>query len=249
MQKQKLEGLSQYKRFYAFGCSYTNYRWPTWADIIGQQMPYYENWGKLAAGNQFIFNSVVECNQSNGFNKDDLIIVMWSSIHREDRYVNNYWETTAFEQLESVYGVQWMRKYGIETRGNLIRDLAYIKSIQYLLDSTGCDYVFLNGVFLTVPKGADPGQVDLANATDVIEMYRDVLDSIKPSLWVETDHNKRPNFNDRHPSPMESANYIKKYIDIDLHGEFVEYWERQVRAIKEKNVLPVPWIRNTSIRL
>ena len=43
MQIQYLD-KKKYKRFFAFGCSYTEYFWPTWPDIIGQEIPYYENW-------------------------------------------------------------------------------------------------------------------------------------------------------------------------------------------------------------
>ena len=49
----------KYKRFFAFGCSFTNYYWPTWADIIGQDSNFYENWAQPGAGNHFIFNSIM----------------------------------------------------------------------------------------------------------------------------------------------------------------------------------------------
>jgi hypothetical protein len=31
------------KRLYTFGCSFTKYKWPTWADFIGNQFEIYEN--------------------------------------------------------------------------------------------------------------------------------------------------------------------------------------------------------------
>ena len=35
-----------YNRLFTFGCSYTRYNWPTWADIIADdlQIPF-QNWG------------------------------------------------------------------------------------------------------------------------------------------------------------------------------------------------------------
>ena len=48
------------KRLFAFGCSFTGYGWPTWADIIGQSFDYYENWGKSGIGNYLISSRVVE---------------------------------------------------------------------------------------------------------------------------------------------------------------------------------------------
>lgn len=133
----------QYKRFFAFGCSFTNYVWPTWADIIAQDIPFYENWGHQAAGNEFIFNSVIEADIRHKFTKDDLIIIMWSSTSREDRYVNNQWKHATIDQQADVYGSQWVRKFSTDTRTHLIHDYAYIKSIQDLLDSKDCTWVNL----------------------------------------------------------------------------------------------------------
>jgi hypothetical protein len=70
--------------FFAFGCSFTNYSWPTWADMIGKEFESYENWGKSGGGNQFIFNSLMECVVKNKISKDDTVIIMWTNISRED---------------------------------------------------------------------------------------------------------------------------------------------------------------------
>jgi hypothetical protein len=39
-----------------------------------------------------------------------------------------------------TYGTDWFNKYGTDIRSFLIRDLAYIKSIQIFLDSCQCDW-------------------------------------------------------------------------------------------------------------
>lgn len=132
--------LTKYKRFFAFGCSFTDYHWPTWADIIGRQIPYYENWGRISAGNQFIFNSIIECDARYHFNKDDLVIVMWSSIEREDRYINHDWFLASHIERDRLYGPDWVKKFGNEIRGLLIRDLAVIRAAQQLLKSRNCDW-------------------------------------------------------------------------------------------------------------
>jgi hypothetical protein len=132
--------LNKYKRFFAFGCSFTNYHWPTWAEIIGRQIPHYENWGRGSAGNQFIFNSVIECDAKYHFNKDDLVIIMWTSIEREDRYLNNDWHLASHIQRNQVYGKSWNKKFGKEIRGLLIRDLASIRAVQQLLQFRNCDW-------------------------------------------------------------------------------------------------------------
>ena len=51
-----LTEFKKYKRVFAFGCSFTCYRWPTWADLIGKQCEgaEFRNYGKSGAGNLFI---------------------------------------------------------------------------------------------------------------------------------------------------------------------------------------------------
>jgi len=76
-----------------------------------------------------------------------------------------------------------------------------------------------------------------------------VLDIIKPSLYDDIKNTKRPNFNDMHPTPIEATSYIKKHLDIDLHSEFVDYWEKIVWNIELKNTLPVTYHRPEIYRL
>ena len=76
------------KRIFAFGCSMTRYRWPTWADIYASdKTTQFYNYAHSGAGNQFIANQIVETCKRFNWNDDDLILIMWSSITREDRYV------------------------------------------------------------------------------------------------------------------------------------------------------------------
>jgi hypothetical protein len=138
----KIQNLDpkRYKRFFAFGCSFTSYYWPSWADIIGQDIPIYENWAERGAGNHFIFNSVMEAHARHNFTKDDLVIVMWSTKEREDRYYINKWLHDTTKTQEKTYGKDWFKKFGTDVKSFLIRDLAYIKSIQTFLDSCECDW-------------------------------------------------------------------------------------------------------------
>lgn len=80
--------FTKYKRFFAFGCSFTNYRWPTWADLISQAIPNatYYNLGKSGAGQEYICATVMEAIKEYDINSEtDLVVIMWSTFFREDR--------------------------------------------------------------------------------------------------------------------------------------------------------------------
>jgi hypothetical protein len=131
---------SKYKRCFAFGCSFTKFHWPTWADIIGQDIPTYQNWGEIGAGNQFIFNSIIEADARFNFNRDDLVLIMWAAKEREDRYCNNYWQHDNIHSQQKTYGIDWVNQFALDTKGYLVRDLATIKAAHLFLDNTNCDW-------------------------------------------------------------------------------------------------------------
>ena len=138
-------------RLFTFGCSFTQYLWPTWADILGKGFAHYENWGKAGGGNQYIFNSLIECHLQNQLTADDTVIIMWTSTDREDRYINGVWQTPGSigNQIsktlgnQSFYDKSFISKYYNE-RGSLLRDLNSIKATKDLLDFWGVQYKFLS---------------------------------------------------------------------------------------------------------
>ena len=72
------------KRFFAFGCSYTNWSpYPTWADFIGINFEEYYNYGKPGACNTYIANSFIEANNEYQFNNEtDTIFIAMSGFGR-----------------------------------------------------------------------------------------------------------------------------------------------------------------------
>ena len=71
------------KRFFAFGCSYTNWPHPTWADFIGINFEEYYNYGKAGACNTYIANSFIEANNEYQFNNEtDIIFIAMSGFGR-----------------------------------------------------------------------------------------------------------------------------------------------------------------------
>ena len=72
------------KRLFAFGCSFTNYAWPSYADFLGYAFDKYENWGFPGFGNRAIAERVAECHAKNSLCKEDTVLVQWTSHTRND---------------------------------------------------------------------------------------------------------------------------------------------------------------------
>lgn len=229
---------SKYKRFFAFGCSFTNYKWATWADIIGHDIEFYENWGKPGGGNHFIFNSVIEANARHNFKKGDLVIVFWSTKEREDRYLNNKWLHDTVSTIENTYGKEWVSKFYLDTRSQLIRDLGYMSAVQTILNSSKSDwgnlvwYEFFNSAQLrdTLSKKSTDKQAmlkmwreiskdvytggavsEVFDDRDVIKLYQSVFENISGVYkWFEAENIKNRSVpdNDNHPTPTEALMFL-----------------------------------------
>lgn len=227
----------KYKRFFAFGCSNTSYNWLTWADIIGNDIEFYENWAAQGAGNYFIFNSVIEADARYNFNKDDLVIVSWSTKEREDRYRNNAWLHDTPVTVEKTYGKEWVKKFALDFRGYLIRDLSFIKAIQTILINKDCDWANLSWNELigdskmqgVVNSSSDKESLlklwreaceevyngnqirDFFEHKDVIKVYQDVFTNISGVYrWFESDCivNQVATRSDGHARPLEALAFL-----------------------------------------
>jgi hypothetical protein len=221
-------------RFFAFGCSFTaSHDRPTWADIIGREFDFYENYARGGSGNQYIFNQLIECNTRRKFTPDDTVIIMWTSITREDRYVKNLqgWHGQGNIFWSQEYPQEWIKKFACE-RGYLIRDLATITAARDLLKHWGVKYKFL----AMMPIGTGEHKEKASGDQDVFDLYKDTLAEIKPSVFEvifnsENWNKKHSDFlyvengiRDPHPDPKESLEYVQKVIpEIALSQSTIDY--------------------------
>jgi hypothetical protein len=193
-------------RLFAFGCSFTNYRWSTWADCLAPEFDYFENWGQSGGGNHYIFNSVMECDQRHHFGPDDTVVVCWTSFTRDDRYVDGRWHTPGNMFSTPIYNTEYLKTH-IDERGYLIRDLAFIKAVKTLLESrSGVNWRFLSMVELMARPSPDD---DVSLHRDAMRLYSDVLDTIAPGYDKTVFAGNWPKPGpDPHPTPDEHLAYL-----------------------------------------
>ncbi len=137
------------KRFFAFGCSYTSYSWPTWADLTGIDYEFSRNWGLSGIGNKAIAERVSEANARYEFGPDDVVIVQWSSHLRNDWWHmysmperHSGWKTAGsiFNYInERLYDKKWVDTFFFEP-AYFMHTLNHISLTQGLLESTGCKW-------------------------------------------------------------------------------------------------------------
>ena len=190
-------------RVFAFGCSLTQYFYPTWADVlihhyVEEGATVGENWGRSGAGNQYISTRLWEANTEHKFNKDDIILLQWSSFFREDRYhmgagwhtpgnfnanntndeafvVNNYRYENSWDYADPIWAT--------------MRDCALISSTHKALENIGCNVIStgfreptegwneLSKEFNTKNK-----YLELEDCRAILEKYKDDIKTTCPPI-------------------------------------------------------------------
>lgn len=239
-------------RLFTFGCSFTQYKWPTWADILGKEFEFFENWGAAGAGNVYISNTVVQANIKHSFTKDDTVIIMWTNMMREDRYLHSGWVGPGNIYTQETYDDDFVKKY-VTIRGCYVRDMAQIYLIEQLLEKIGCKYHFLSMVDVNNPMQYTTNE-QYDEIDDILIFYKSTIDKFKPSVhktmykynWKSLSGIK----NDTHPLPFYHFLYLRKVlpeyhisdetitwvtkIDEDTRTGTITGWDSSLHVPKEK---------------
>lgn len=194
-------------RIIVFGCSYSRYYWPTWADIMRWSNPDIEviNFGLFGIGNQRIFWRMNECLVKDFFDIDDQIVTVWSSWHREDRLLANGWTWGNIFNSDH-YSEHYIEKYWNEDF-DIIKNLNAITAANALFD------ISHNGTMLHVgaKERYDGCKVpELLNYESRLSNYQHYVDRL-PQL---VGFNRNSAFNgrayDKHPDVLCHYDYYKR---------------------------------------
>jgi hypothetical protein len=208
----------KFKRVFAFGCSFTRDKWPTWADILRQELLHTEfyNFGRSGAGNLMTSCRIVEASKHFKFNEEDLVLIMWSTFCREDRWAKGNWIHPGNIFTQDTYDNEFVKKFA-DPNGYLIRDAAIIDMSLTYLETLSATAIALPSVPIT-------HQMDLEDSTfkKIKETYDPVFNRMPLSMvdlelngvWeygheYYSDHYKNI-FKDYHPSPLRYFRYLEK---------------------------------------
>jgi hypothetical protein len=228
--------FKKYKRFFTFGCSFTEFRWPTWADIISKEMPDAEfyNFGRSGAGNLLIHLRLMEADARFKFCETDLVMVMFTSYTREDRWVelHNGWYTPGNIYCGSNYPEAWKKEFTDE-RGFMIRDAAIIHStVNFLENSPATTHAFLSNYFLTEK---DFRTRTTTETKDIIDVYEDTLSKLPMPLHnYETNRDWSRDYfvKDGHPSPVRYYEYLLR-MGVNLTNVSRDYAAKSSVIVRE----------------
>jgi len=200
-----------YKRLFTFGCSFTRFGWPTWADIMAWDLGVpSENWGMSGIGNVGIFHRLVECDLRNTITEGDLVIVLWSHWHREDRYIR-HWQTHGNIFHEEFYDRKFISKYW-SLENDIIKNSTAIISANKMYK-------------IPFQSNVTPLLKFESNARDLTEKENKLFKFYKEFIPTDTifDYNRTEAFGqyqyDDHPTVLHHLNFLRDQVYPSLNLE------------------------------
>lgn len=217
------------KRFFAFGCSFTRYFWPSWSDIIALDLDIneYFNYGRGGAGNHYIANTIMQAAIDQKITSEDLVIVCWTNVFRDDKWVDGKWITQGnISALDKNLSKENMSR----TLEYLIKDSSIIGLTMGFLKEIGCQVHHLSMCDLS--QTLDQAQQDLSilkwiHERDeqyyklIVEKFSTVYSNILPSFYSVAFNNSYKQLvncsyissNDYHPTVLTHLSYVQKVFD------------------------------------
>jgi hypothetical protein len=192
---------------------------------------------------------VIEAILTHKIDKNDLVMIMFSNVTREDRYTKkDGWMTPGNLFFQYTYDKKFMEKFFCE-KGYLMRDLSLIEGITRSLKETGVDYKLMSMVpFNSLYSDSRT----MEGVDDVLDLYSSTIDQIMPSVFdviFNSNWNSRPNrpkyrahwskeiYTDNHPIAAEHLEYLlKSFPTIEFSEgtlEFVRTVSRQTLDCKD----------------
>lgn len=234
-------------RLFTYGCSYTKYHWPTWADYLGYFFDKNYNRGSSAKGNRYIFNTITQDIFQKDITKNDTLIIQWSGLGRNDYFFKDGWhcQGEVFDSSE-IYNTDYIEKY-FSFNHHVTELIGYYKILIKLFEEIGCTYRFIHMMNPSLNKWELMGEPlgvyhnsklrkdkikDVVTDTSLLNEIEFFINeyTLSPSIWEyqsyiqsEVDSNYFTDgiiINiDYHPTSLSHYIYVKEILLKDLNIE------------------------------
>lgn len=261
------------KRFFAFGCSYTSYDWPTWADYVALSPLFDEayNFGLAGAGNTFIATRILNAHRKFNFTSDDTVAVCWSTVNREDRIKDGAWVGGGNVFNHHFFDDTFTDKYW-DFDDALMKTTTAILSTSIVLEAVGVERYFTTMLGTSMMFDEYKNNEFTNYDARLLEYTRSVVDDIGFVRGIDEDFVdgtsifkiKRPLVKlpsigkqryDHHPSPKQHYEWVRKsipqFLSQDAYNLMVQY-QGLTDSVIDPQIISGEWHadkRNTRNRL
>lgn len=240
-------------RFFTFGCSFTNYDWPTWSDMLLFNNNGY-NMGISGTGNETMLYRIMEADRKFKFTENDQIVVMFTTPIRMDiangtppRHIGygqiiNVKEIFKYEgELYTIESLCFKSYYSILAIKNYLEN----KNIKYIFSSITNIYEDVDNYFKIVDISEELKNLITYIKNEVTIDVCSVYDFLKENKYIEEKTwgvtKKWKDEYDYHPRPLQHFKYLtenllpKLSIDLKITMNEINQFEFEIDSISDKD--------------
>ena len=179
------------------------------------------------------------------------MIVQWTNVCREDRYVPEHesgpWITPGNIYSQNVYDDRFVKDYFSEL-GAYVRDLAFIKATHKIISNkTQCHFLQMVDI-MDKPDQWSNQSCDISQLSTMTDVTQDIMPSFYKILYdndvqnkFKKDHNLiNKDFYDGHPTPIEHFTYLKTLFDYTFK-------QSTVNAVEQAQIKWVTELRSSAV--
>lgn len=241
-------------RLFTFGCSFTNYNWAMWPEIVRfqHQPKVFKNYGMCGAGNQYIAHQVSLANAEHQFTPDDMVMICWTHVFRKDWFLptgpihtmfrgdpeSNEWQCEGNVFHPSLLNALMPSELQILS-DYLARDLNYIYLTINMLNAMGIPNHQMQIVNVTQRIDDDPlhsfdqDEVNHPQLKPLVEFCEqnitesyDNLINVWPIWFNEFPQDAETKRCDYHPMPMDHIKYLTQTCGMEFSDHTMEVTQR-----------------------
>ena len=225
------------KRLLTFGCSFTRYYWPSWADMLGRSYDQFENWGISGIGNRAIAERLSEAIINSHITKHDTVIVQWSEFHRFDvhlplPHLPEGWAQAGNMFTSSALGSSILKLW--DERSYIMHTLNFINMSIMMLEHIGCTW-FMTGINdLRTEVIKHPEFRKYCTVFDHNNWLLPIMPLInqyefpKKSLY---DSNNKKYTEDEHPTPVAHHAWLSEILAPALNIKVDDDWCESAHSV------------------
>ncbi len=227
------------KRLFAFGCSFTRWRWPTWNDYIGLNFDEYYTLGCGGADNKNILYRLLQADKKYKFTSDDCVMIMFTSFNRlsyvdKDFTIHNIGDLVHHNIKAHPIG----KNYNFETA--IYDNYIAIQSAKSILESKNIKYELLQSMKHDFyHDNFEAGEDIKKNLDDCLDLFKYPV--MENWCYENYDFNKEKviwkddGIQDGHPTMKHHLDFVKEFFPQYITDKVIEYYDIQQENFSDEN--------------
>lgn len=237
-------------RCFAFGCSFTNWFYPTWADYIGYNFDEFYNFAQGGTSNTTQFQRFIEVDNLYKFRKEDVILFGLTSLNRYNFFLENQNKETFLFGCGSLpknnvlfdthhkykdYSdiLKFVRDYFWKDKWGIYYTWLAVNTIKRICESIGCKVYFIAGLDISIWEDKSQIITNEQEQNMLLDIQSNLVTPMSLQVYDEQNYKKKHPVADTHPFFDAHWGYINQYFPQFVTSKNTEIFQEILEKFHE----------------